>query len=32
VFAIDDRERSEVTTFNKRHFEVVPGLKVIEPE
>jgi tRNA(fMet)-specific endonuclease VapC len=22
---------SEVATFNKRHFEVVPGLKVIEP-
>lgn len=23
---------SEVATFNKRHFEVVPGLKVIEPQ
>lgn len=23
---------SEVATFNKRHFEVVPGLKVIEPK
>ncbi len=23
---------SEVATFNKRHFGVVPGLKVIEPE
>jgi predicted nucleic acid-binding protein len=22
---------SEVATFNKRHFELVPGLKVIEP-
>ena len=22
---------SAVATFNKRHFEVVPGLKVIEP-
>ncbi len=22
----------EVATFNKRHFEVVPGLKVIEPQ
>ncbi|MBP8258463.1 MAG: PIN domain-containing protein [Verrucomicrobia bacterium] len=23
---------SEVATFNKRHFEIVPGLKVIGPE
>jgi tRNA(fMet)-specific endonuclease VapC len=23
---------SEVATFNKRHFEVVPGLRVIEPQ
>ncbi|MBM3878106.1 MAG: type II toxin-antitoxin system VapC family toxin [Verrucomicrobia bacterium] len=23
---------SEVATFNKRHFEAVPGLKVIEPQ
>ena len=23
---------SEVATFNKRHFEIVPGLQVIEPQ
>jgi predicted nucleic acid-binding protein len=23
---------SEVATFNKRHFDCVPGLKVIEPQ
>lgn len=32
IVAATAKERgSEVATFNKHHFEVVPGLKVIEP-
>ncbi len=33
IVAATARERgSEVATFNKRHFDCVPGLKVIEPK